>query len=110
MLLLGLVYRYNCGGCNATNYDKTKGHFKSRICEHLAIQHFTGKEGNMENNKPTMIQEQFLSCNYFPSFGKFSILTRESNDFKLIKMESLLIASDKPVLNKAHSSLLLEPF
>ena len=37
MLLSGLVYQYKCGGCNATNYGKTKRDFKVRICEHLGI-------------------------------------------------------------------------
>ena len=47
-------------------------------------------------------------------FGKVkmekSILTRESNDFKLRIMDSLLIARDKPILQKADSSLSLELF
>ena len=43
-------------------------------------------------------------------FEDFSILTRESNDFKLKIMERLLIAHDKPVLNKVDSSLSLELF
>ena len=34
MLLSGLVYKYKCGGCNATCYRKTKRHFKIRIWEH----------------------------------------------------------------------------
>ena len=56
------------------------------------------------------IQEHLLCCNYSPSFEDFSILTRESNDFKLKIMESLLTAPDKPVLKKADSSLFLELF
>ena len=28
MLLSGLVYKYECGGCNSTYYGKTKHHFK----------------------------------------------------------------------------------
>ena len=51
-----------------------------------------------------------LCCNYSPSNEDFSILTRESNDFKLKIMESLLVACDKPCLNKADSSLPLELF
>ena len=35
MLLLGLVYKYKCGGCNAIYYGKTKRHFKVLICEYL---------------------------------------------------------------------------
>ena len=110
MLLSGLVYRYKCGGCNATYYGKTKRYFKVRICEHLGILHLTDKKVKIDNNKLTAIQEHLLCCNYCPSFEDFSILIRESNDFKLRIMESLLIARDKPILNKADSSLPLELF
>ena len=41
-------------------------------------------------------------------FEDFSNFAREINDFKLKIIESLLIASDKPVLNKADPSLPLE--
>ena len=110
MLLSGLVYQYKCGGCNATYYGKTNRHFKVRICEHLGISYLTEKKVKIDNNKLTAIQEHLLCCNYSPSFEDFSILTGESNDFKLKIMESLLIARDKPILNKADSSLPLELF
>ena len=83
MLLLGLVYKYKCGGCNATYYGKTKGHLKVQICEHLGISHLAGKKVKIDNNKLTAIQEHLLCCNHSPSLVDFSILTRESNDFKL---------------------------
>ena len=41
MLLLGLVYKYKCGGCNPTYYGKTKRHFKVRIYDHLSISHLS---------------------------------------------------------------------
>ena len=41
-LLSGLVYKYKCGGCNATCYGKTKRHFKVRICKYLDTSHLTG--------------------------------------------------------------------
>ena len=110
MLLSELNYQYKCGGHNSTYYGKTKCHFKVRICEHLGISHLTDKKVKIDNNKLTAIQEHLLCCNYSPSFEDFSILTRESNDFKLKIMESLLIARDKPILNKADSSLPLELF
>ena len=99
-----------CGGCNATYYGKTKRHFKFRICEYLGISHLTGKKVNIDNKKLTTIQEHLLCCNYSPSFEGVSILTRESNDFKLKITESLLIARDKPILNKADFSLPLKLF
>ena len=110
MLLSGLVYKFRCGGCKATYYGKTKRHFKDRICEYLGISNLTRKKVKIGNNKLTTIQEHLLCCNYTPSFEDFSILTRESNDFKPKLMESLLIARDKPILNKADSSLPLELF
>ena len=110
MLLSGLVYMFKCGGYNATCYGKTKRHFKFRICEHLGISHLTGKKVEIDSNKVTAIQEHLLCWNYSPSFEDFSLLTWESNDFKLKIMERLLIARDKPVLNKADSSLPLEQF
>ena len=110
MLLSGFVYKHKCGGCNATYYGNIKHNFNVRICEHLGISHLTGKKVKTDNNKLTAIQEHILCCNYTPSFEDFSILTKESNGFKLKIMESLLIARDNPVLNKADSSLPLELF
>ena len=110
MLLSGLVYKFRCGGCKATYYGKTKRHFKDQIGEYLGISNLTRKKVKINNNKLTAIQEHFFCCNYTPSFEDFSILTRESNDFKPKIMESLLIARDKPILNKVDSSLPLELF
>ena len=104
ILLSGFVYRYTCGGCYVTPIMKRTN------TKHLGISHLTGKKVRIDNNKLTAIQEHLLRCNYSPSFEEFSILTRENNDFKLKIMESLLIARDKPILNKADSSLLLELF
>ena len=86
---------------------------RTRICEHLGISHLTGKTlkiDNNNNNNQTAIQEHLLCCNYSPSFEDFSILTKDSYDFKLNIKESLLIVRDKLFLNKAYSSLLLELF
>ena len=113
MLLSGLVYKYKCcDGSNASCYGKTKFKrpFKVRICEHLGVSHLTGKMIKIDNNKLRVIQGHLLCCNYSPSFENFSILTRESNVFKLKIMESLLIARDKPLLKKADSSSPLELF
>ena len=110
MLLSGLAYKYKCGGCNATYYGETKRHFKVRICEHLGISHITGKMVKTDNNKLMPIQEHLLCCNYSPSYEDVSVLTRENNVFKLKIMESLLIARDKPCLDKANFSFPLELF
>ena len=43
VLCSGIVYKFQCGSCNATYYGKTKRHFKVRMCEHLGISALTGK-------------------------------------------------------------------
>ena len=77
-----------CGGCNATYYGKTKHHFN------LGISHLTEKKVKIDNNKLTAIQEHLSCGNYSLSFEDFSILTRETNGFKLKIIESLLAACD----------------
>ena len=103
MLFSGLVFKYKCGSRNATYYGKTKRHFKVLICKHLGISYLTEKKVKTNNNKLTAIQEHLLCHYYPPSFEDFFILTRESNDFKLKIMESLLIPRDKPILNKTDT-------
>ena len=108
LLRSGVVYKYQCSGCNATYYGKTKRHLKVRISEHFGISALTGK--NVKNYTQSSIKDHFFSCDHTPSFDDFSILTSESNDFKLLLMESLLINRDKPILNKTVKSFPLELF
>ena len=49
----GCVYKYKCGGCNATCYGKTQRHFKVQICEQLGISHLTGRKVKIANTKNT---------------------------------------------------------
>ena len=77
---------------------------------HFASHWKKGKDWQQQTNSGPRTRLMFLCCNYSPSFEEISILTRESNDFKLKIMESLLIARDKPILNKADSSLPLQLF
>ena len=51
------------------------------------------------------IQKCNLFCNYSLSFEEFSFLRTEKNDFELKVMESLLIERDKPMFNKADTSI-----
>ena len=104
----GIVYKFKCGGCNDTNYGKTKRHFKVRMCEHLGVSVLTGKRVKGDNN--SAIKEQHLFCNHSSGFDDFSILASNNNDFKVTLMESLLINKDHPPLNKDRHSLPLELF
>ena len=86
-----------------------KNHKENRQNSQKNYKFLAGKKVKIDNKKLTAIQEHLLCCNYSPTFEDFSILTRESNDFKLKIMESLLIARDKPILN-TDSSLPVELF
>ena len=103
----GIVYKFQCGSCNATYYGKTKRHFKVRMCEHLGISALTGKR--VKGDDDSAIKEHLLFCNHTPEFEDFSILA-SNNDFKVTLMESLLINRDHPPLNKNKQSLPLELF
>ena len=61
----GIVYKFQCGGCYATYYDKTKGHFKVRMFEHLRISaRLCIKPG---------IQERGTECGERGKWGEFYI-------------------------------------
>ena len=92
--------------CNATYYDKTKRHFKVRMCKHFGISVLTGKRVKSDDDSP--IKEHLLFCNHAPDFEDFSILTTNNNDFKFTLIESLLINRDHSLLNNNKQSLPFE--
>ena len=107
-LCSGIIYKFKCGGCNATFYGKTKCHFKVRMCEHLGVSALTGKRVKGDNN--SVMREHHLFCNHSSGFKDFVILANNNNDFKVTLMESLFINRDHPPLNKNRHSLPLELF
>ena len=82
LLRSSVVYKYQCSGCNATYYGKTKRHLKVRISEHFGISALTGK--NVKKLHTIFHQRTLLLCDHTPSFDDFSIPTSESKDFKLL--------------------------
>ena len=103
-LCSGVVYKFACGGCNATYYGKTKRHFKVRSSEHMGLSALTGKRVKA-SYLSTAVKDQLLFCVHTPSFDDFSILAYSENNFILEIKESLLIMRDNPVLNKHTSSV-----
>ena len=72
----GIVYKFKCGGCNATYYGKTKRHFKVRMCEHLAVSALIGKKVKGDNDS---VVKEHLFCNHSSGFDDFSILASNNN-------------------------------
>ena len=111
MFLSGLIYKYNCRGCNATYYGRNKRHFSVQIWEYLGVSNLTGKKAKIDNSKLTAIQEHLLCCKWSQTYENVSILTKENNDVKLKIMKSQLTAGDKlDKPNKTGYSFPLELF
>jgi len=103
-----LVYKFSCGSCNATYYGKTIRHFKVRASEHIGLTPLTGKR--VKNPKLSAILDHHLLTNHIASFDDFKVLSTETNEFRLLIKESLLIARDKPQLNNNIYSVPLKLF
>ena len=97
----GIIYRYTCSNCKVTYYGKTFRHFYTRAAEHMGISKLTGKR--LKTVMQSAISDHLLQCNCTINFDDFDILAIESNKFKLLLRESLLIKRDKPILNRTKN-------
>ena len=104
----GIIYRYTCSNCKVIYYRKTFHHFYNRVAEHMGISNLTGKR--LKNIMQSAISDHLLQCNCTINFDDFDILAAESNKFKLLLRESLLIKRDKSILNRTIKLFPLELF
>ena len=96
-LMSCVVYKFQCGRCNASYYGETDRHLKVRSGENISISPLTFKK--VKPSAESSIRDH-LFCNHDPSFDDFTILAKGTNNFWLEIKESLLIKHDKPILNK----------
>ena len=94
--------------CNATYYGKTYQHFFTRAAEHMGISNLTGK--CVKNVKKSAVSDHLLQCHCTAEFDNFDILASDTNSFRLLIKENLLIKRDKPVLNHIVNSFPLKLF
>ena len=97
-LMSCVVYKFQCGRCNASYYGETDRHLKIRSGEDIGISPLTFKK--VKPSAESSIRDHLLFCNHDPSFDDFTILAQGTNKFLLEIKESLLIKRDKPILNK----------
>ena len=64
----------------------------------------------LKNVKQSAISDHLMTCNCNINFNGFTLLSKDTNNFNLLMNESLLIACDKPILNKTVKSFPLELF
>ena len=103
-----LVYRYTCSNCNVTYYGKTYQHFFTRAAQHMGISNLTEKR--VKNVKQSAVSDHLLQYDCSINFGDLDILASETNNFRLLIKESLLIMHDKPVLYRTTTSFPLKLF
>ena len=103
-----LVYCYSCSSCSAIYYGKTHQHFFTRAAEHMGISNLTSKR--VKNVKESAVSDHLLQCNCAIDFDHFDVLASDTNSFRLLIKESLLIKRDKPVLNRTVKSFPLKLF
>ena len=103
-----LIYRYTCSNCNVTYYGKNYRHFFTRAAEHMTISNLTEKW--VKNIKEPANSDHRLQCDCVISFHDFDVLASDTDKFRLLIEESLLIKRDKPVLNRTIKSFPSKPF
>ena len=103
-----LIYRYTCSNCNVTYYGKTYRHFFTRTAEHIGISNLTEKR--VKNMKESAVSDHRLQCDCAIRFDDFDVLASDTNNFRLLIKESLLIKRDKPILNRTIKSFPLKLF
>ena len=91
---------------NATYYGKTYRHFFIRAAEHMGISNLTAKR--VKNAKESGVSNPLLQCDCAIDFDHFDVLASDTNSFRLLIKESLLIKRDKPVLNRTVKSFPLK--
>ena len=74
----------------------------------MGISHLTNKR--LKNIKQSAASDHVLTCDCNINFNDFNILFKDSNNINLLIKDSLLIARDKPILNKTIKSFPLELF
>ena len=104
----GFVYSFKCNSCNAIYYRKTKRHFYVKVTENIGILHLTNK--HPKNVSQSAFLYHLLTCDCNINFNEFTTFSKDSSNFNFLIKESLLIARDKPILNKTMKSFQLELF
>ena len=74
----------------------------------MGISNLTSKR--IKNAKESTVSDHLLQCNCAIDFDHFDVLAFETNSFRLLIKESLLIKLNKPVLNREVKSFPLKLF
>ena len=92
----GVIYKYQCGGCQASYIGSTSQKFKTRVDQHLGISSRTSRPltTRMNSNPRTHSENN----NHPINSSNFTIIDT-ANNTDLLTLESLHIFKNKPTLN-----------
>ncbi len=99
-----IIYKYNCGACNASYVGKTTRHFFMRIAEHKGVSFRTDKP----LSKPSFsaIRQHSIANNHPILDNNFEVL-HSVNPPDLLMLETLYLNKLKPSLCNSESSIQL---
>ena len=108
----GVIYKYNCAGCNACYIGCTRRYWEKRLEEHTHISALTGKPLCGLQVYPPLYHVKSGGCASPHGINRdeFEIIGRESNNYLLQLKESLFIYKHKPGLNANTMSVPLHLF
>ena len=86
-LTSGVIYKFQCGLCNETNYGECLRDLNVMIGEQIGISPLTRKQVKPKNSS---VADHLLLCNYSASYDDFIILTCENKKLLLELKESLV--------------------
>ena len=102
-LRAGVIYKYECGCCNATYVGKCSRHLTARINEHLGR---SPRTGNYLAKPPySAIREHLETAGHRIRKENFSVLASSPDDTELLIMEALFHREIKPNLGKPSYDL-----
>ena len=74
----------------------------------MGISNLTSK--HVKNVKESAVSDLLLQCHCAITFGHFDVLASDTNSFRFLIKESLLIKREEPVLNSTVKSFPLKLF
>ena len=96
-----IVYKFTCQCCSALYFCKTTRNLHTRICEHMGISAYTGKEISHPPSLSCILAHK-RETGHPISFDDCSILASGRSELDTLIRESLLIAKNKSLSQCKH--------
>ena len=89
----GVVYKFSCGGCNASYIGETTHHIYKRVREHLLLHKSSHVYSHLQSSRAC---HDYCTC----TTACFTILDSAASKFQIKIKEALHIKWENPILNQ----------